>query len=125
MMSQRIDSDATYQVCQDAPIASAFLIANSDNTIVSASDFVSSLTTIDVLGVESNTNCRTRNQHECCGHHVRVNDVLYCSWELQTIDDSPSSVPFSAPDQSKRKPVTQFKSKKATDKRNKRNTNSH
>jgi hypothetical protein len=137
IMNERINSDATYEVLQDAlqdaltyevfqDSNTAILIETSDSIVLSASEFVSSLKSIDVLGVESNTNGRTCNQHACCGHHVGVNDVFYCSWELQTIDDISSSVPFSTPDlsqpnslQSKRKPVSRVNRKKTTDKRTK------
>jgi hypothetical protein len=58
---------------------------------------VSLLSSIDVLGVDSNTNGRSCCQHECCGHMVEKNDVLYCSWQLQTIDRSCDFVPFTSP----------------------------
>lgn len=111
-------------------------VHNSDHEAeVDDAEFIYSvdkLTVIDVLGVDSNTNGRMCNQHETCGHHVRVNDVLYCSWELQKVDRSGASLPFNMPDHcttsgvaatlpaSKRKPVTR---KKQDIKRKKRHNN--
>lgn len=51
------------------------------------------LSQIDVLGLDSETNGRNCNQHECCGHHVRIKDVLFTSWQLQAIDRE-VSIPF-------------------------------
>jgi hypothetical protein len=56
---------------------------NDDNNIpVNTAALLSSL---NVLGLDSNTNGRMCNQHKCCGRFVERNDVLYCSWQLQTV----------------------------------------
>jgi hypothetical protein len=50
---------------------------------------------LDVLGLDNETNGRLCEQHDCCGHHVRTSDVLYCSWQLQAVDRSGAYIPFS------------------------------
>jgi hypothetical protein len=55
---------------------------------------VADLSSLDVLGLDSETNGRICKQHDCCGHHVHTN-VLYCSWQLQAVDRSGAYIPIS------------------------------
>jgi hypothetical protein len=56
---------------------------------------VANLSLLDVLVLDSKTNGRLCEQHDCCGHHVRTKEVLYCSWQLQAVDLSGAYIPFS------------------------------
>jgi hypothetical protein len=41
---------------------------------------------------DSNRNRLTCNQHECRGHSVEKNDVVYCTWQLQVVGCSSDTV---------------------------------
>jgi hypothetical protein len=56
---------------------------------------VSLLFSLNVRGLDSDTNGHCCIQHEYCRHHVRTRNVLYFSGQLQTVDRSGSSIPFS------------------------------
>jgi hypothetical protein len=70
---------------------------DDDSSVVSnvVLNSVANLSSLDVLGLDSETNGRLCEQHDICGHHVRINDVLYCSWQLQAVDRSGAYIPFS------------------------------
>jgi hypothetical protein len=56
---------------------------------------MANLSSLDVLGLDSKTNGRLCKQHDCCGHNVRTNNVLYCAWQLQAVDCRGAYIHFS------------------------------
>jgi hypothetical protein len=48
---------------------------------------VCELSVLDVVGIDSETHGRSCTAHLCCGHNVKVGDILFCSWQIQLIDD--------------------------------------
>jgi hypothetical protein len=54
---------------------------------------ISDLTVIDVVGLDSESHGRSCTQHLCCGHSVKVGDMLFCTWQIQLIEHSNMSEP--------------------------------
>jgi hypothetical protein len=48
---------------------------------------------IDVVGLDSESHGRSCTQHLCCGHSVKVGDILFCTWQIQLIEHSNLSEP--------------------------------
>jgi hypothetical protein len=46
------------------------------------------LTVVDIVGLDSESHGRSCTQHLCCGHSVKENDVLFCTWQIQLIENS-------------------------------------
>jgi hypothetical protein len=48
---------------------------------------ISDLTVVDIVGLDSESHGQSCTQHLCCGHSVKVNDVLFCTWQIQLIEE--------------------------------------
>jgi hypothetical protein len=53
--------------------------------IASSTNSIDSLESIEIVGIDSETHGRNCTSHMCCGHHVKVGDILVCTWQVQMI----------------------------------------
>jgi hypothetical protein len=54
---------------------------------------ISDPTVIDVVCLVSESHGQSCTQYLCCGHSVKVVDMLFCTWQIQSIEHSNSSDP--------------------------------
>jgi hypothetical protein len=49
---------------------------------------IADLTVVDIVGLDSESLGRSCTQHLCCGHSLKENDILFCTWQIQLIENS-------------------------------------
>jgi hypothetical protein len=54
---------------------------------------ISEITAVDVVGLDNESHGRSCTQHLCCGHTVKVDDVLFCSWQIVVIEEGEDAIP--------------------------------
>jgi hypothetical protein len=58
---------------------------STGTNIASSNNSIDSLESIEIVGIDSETHGRNCTSHMCCGHHVKVGDILVCTWQVQMI----------------------------------------
>jgi hypothetical protein len=46
------------------------------------------LTFVDIVGLDSESHVQSCTQYLYCGHSVKKNNVIFCTWQIQLIENS-------------------------------------